>query len=234
MTLADLTTYALEKYDITEEHKWNNFPGFSVLCHPVSKKWLALLIRKQDGTTGATIEKCDLRCGRVFLKRPKYDFLTEPTREKGDDWLGINFDEHTDSKIVLALFDFAYQQNTPSINSGYTLTLDSQQPDNQKVFTDTPINFANRQPQPSNNANAVPHKIREMQQLYEYDTWGSWENRNRNFYKQGKFMENYEDNVPYVIDSRRYYPTYHDLNVTELRAYFSWRTKIRKGIFEKN
>ena len=56
MTLADLTTYAAEKYNITEEHKWNDFPGFSVLCHPVSKKWLALLIRKQDSETGTTIE----------------------------------------------------------------------------------------------------------------------------------------------------------------------------------
>ncbi|MBQ2098740.1 MAG: hypothetical protein II480_11220, partial [Bacteroidales bacterium] len=80
MELADLTTYALEKYNIPEEHKWNDFPGFSVLCHPVTKKWLALLMRQWDTETGTEIQKCDLRCGRKFLTQFRYPFITEPTR----------------------------------------------------------------------------------------------------------------------------------------------------------
>ena len=233
MELADLTTYALEKYNIPEEHKWNDFPGFSVLCHPVTKKWLALLMRQWDTETGTEIQKCDLRCGRKFLTQFHYPFITEPTREKGNDWLGIDFDSKTNRQIVTALFDYAYQQNTPTINSGYTFTLDSQQTDNQKVFTDTPINFANRPPQPSNNANAVPHKIREMQQLYEYNTITNFDqNKRHNFYRQGKFMEDYTDEVSWTTGFTHYFPTYHDMNVKELREYFAWRTKYRKGIVE--
>ena len=228
MTLADLTTYAAEKYNITEEHKWNDFPGFSVLCHPVSKKWLALLIRKQDSETGTTIEKCDLRCGRVFLKRQKYDFLTEPTREKGDDWLGINFDEHTDSKIVLALFDFAYQNMTTIAPPPSAIAV-PKQTDNAKVYTDTPIDLSRRPPRTSQPMD--PPKIQQMQRLYEYGFMDNYDKTKcENFYRQGKFMEDYEDDVNWQTKFSHYFPTYHDMNTTQLREYFTWRTRFRKGI----
>ena len=111
--------------------------------------------------------------------------------------------------------------------------MDTQHPDNQKVFTDTPINFTNRPPQPSNNANTVPHKIREMQQLYEYNTITNFDqNKRQNFYRQGKFMEDYTDEVTWTTGFTHYFPTYHDMNVKELREYFAWRTKYRKGIVE--
>ena len=228
MTLADLTTYALEKYSIPEEHKWEKFPGFSVLCHPVSKKWLALLIRKQDGTTGKTVEKCDLRCGRVFLKNQKYDFLTEPTREKGDDWLGIDFDERTDSKIVLALFDFAYQNMTTIAHEPSAIVF-PKQTDNTKVYTDTPIDFSRRPPRTSQPMD--PPKIQQMQRLYEYGFMDDYyKNKCENFYRQGKFMEDYEDDVDWQTKFSHYFPTYHDMNTTQLREYFTWRTRFRKGI----
>ena len=52
MELSDLTAYAAEKYRIQEQHKWTEFPGFSVLCHPQTGKWVALLIwaAVPDGT----------------------------------------------------------------------------------------------------------------------------------------------------------------------------------------
>ena len=53
MTIADLTAYASSKYHIEEEHKWNDFPGFSVLVNPFTGKWAALLMRKWDQNTGS-------------------------------------------------------------------------------------------------------------------------------------------------------------------------------------
>lgn len=76
----------------------------------------------------------------------------------------------------------------------------------------------------------IPPKIRQMRRLYEYGD-GSWTNKCRNFYRQGRFMEYYEDDQPWNGTFRHYFTTYHDLNLPQLRGYFTWRTGVRKGKF---
>ena len=44
-------------------------------------------------------------------------------------------------------------------------------------------------------------------------------------------MEDYEDDAPWNGEFRRYFTTYHDLNLRQLRGYFTWRTRLRKGDF---
>ena len=79
----------------------------------------------------------------------------------------------------------------------------------------------------------VPKKISEMMALYKYDDY-SWNYKARNFYKQAKFMEDYEDDYQGEVgEISGYYTTYHDLNEKQLRAYFTWRSEIRKGIYNK-
>lgn len=78
------------------------------------------------------------------------------------------------------------------------------------------------------NDPSVPAKIREMLAMYEYGD-GSFKQKCLNFYRQGKFMEDYEDDFPWEGEFRRYFPTYHDLNIPQLRGYFTWRTHLRKG-----
>ena len=53
------------------------------------------------------------------------------------------------------------------------------------------------------------------------------------FIKQGKLLAAYEDD--YVYDRRvtHYFPTYQSLTNPELRGYFSWRTKLRRGNLQK-
>ena len=53
------------------------------------------------------------------------------------------------------------------------------------------------------------------------------------FIKQGKLLASYEDD--YVYDRRvtHYFPTYQSLTNPELRGYFSWRTKLRRGNLQK-
>lgn len=74
----------------------------------------------------------------------------------------------------------------------------------------------------------VPSKLKKARAM-EQNT--GWESRRDIFFKQAKFLATYEDNYEYHGDPVRYYPTYQSLNNEELRGYFSWRTKIRKGIF---
>ncbi len=110
--------------------------------------------------------------------------------------------------------------------SGYTLILGSQLPPAAPVYQDTPISPAGTLSGPDDPA--VPARIREMLALYDYGD-GSNAQRVLNFYRQGKFMEHYEDDAPWEGEFKRYFPTYHDLNIRQLRGYFTWRTQYRKG-----
>ena len=85
-----------------------------------------------------------------------------------------------------------------------------------------------RQDEHSAGAEPVPAKIAEMKAIYFNFSYASrssaWF-----FYQQGKFMEDYEDCVFYDRPFKRYYPTYNDLSVRQLRGYFGWRTRFREG-----
>lgn len=78
----------------------------------------------------------------------------------------------------------------------------------------------------------IPCKIQSMLALYEFGD-GSFRQKCRNFVRQGKYMEDYEDNVPWYGNLMVCFPVYHDLNIRQLRGYFTWRTQIRKGCFTK-
>ncbi|MBP3878480.1 MAG: TerB N-terminal domain-containing protein, partial [Lachnospiraceae bacterium] len=72
----------------------------------------------------------------------------------------------------------------------------------------------------------------KLRRLYEYGRESS-EARARNFYRQAVFMEDYEDDYPWSGgDFVRYFPTYHDLTLKQLRGYFTWRTGVRRGTFK--
>lgn len=51
----------------------------------------------------------------------------------------------------------------------------------------------------------------------------------KNFYEQGQFAADYEDDYLFRGTVRRYYPTYSALTNNELRGYFGFRTRLRAG-----
>ena len=53
------------------------------------------------------------------------------------------------------------------------------------------------------------------------------------FIKQGKLLAGYEDDYVYDRLVTHYFPTYQSLTNPELRGYFSWRTKLRRGNLQK-
>ena len=353
MDLAGLTAYAREKYHISEQHKWADFPGFSVLADPATGKWAALLMRQWDSEAGEQIERCDIKCGRSCLEEYRVPWLSGPFRMHGQKWVGIRFDEGTDSEIVCGLLDRALGNQdglsgksvgrTPEKSertdnkgagralgnkdglsgespgkessgmersgSGYLYVLgrdfepwkkrlsqsgtsraDSREntaaanivsgadglqggapvreESSTPFYVETPLPEAGTSPAysdkkyyqdsliPGFNGNGLParedeilstkppgskpvrddeilpEKIRGMKRLYKYGD-GTFRERSMNFYIQGKYMEDYEDDVPWHGNFRRYFPTYHDLRNDQLRGYFTWRTDIRRGIFKK-
>ena len=318
MELSDLTAYAKEKYHIEEQHKWKDFPGFSVLCHPDTGKWVALLMRQWDTDTGTEIQRCDLKCGAQSLSEYRRPYLSAPVRMKGKKWIGIAFGDATEPDVVCRLFDRAVASGD---QRGYTVVLrdlmpqkaaDGQRADDpafsevrippksaasagaaqspalagteqkpasagpvqppvlaelvqsasvpaepqQMTWQDVSLPFAGEErrnrlfagqggrhlpyageegrrrlfAEHSRAEEKIPERIRQMRRLYDYGRTSS-EARAKNFYRQAKYMEDYEDDAPWKGSIVCYFPTYHDLTTRQLRGYFAWRTDVRKGIF---
>ena len=225
MNLSELTAYAAGKYRMKEQHKWSDFPGFSVLSNPCTGKWVALLMRQWDSESGREIQRCDLKCGQQVLYEQPASFLSKPYRMKGPKWIGVAFEDTTNAEVIYHLFDQAVRSDAAQ---GYTVVLHNPATQGTVVYADTPL-------APSDKAfpaigENIPPKIYEMRKLYVCKDW-SFPEKCENFYRQGKFMEDYEDDAPWSGEFKRYFPTYHDLNVRQLRGYFTWRTQVRKGTF---
>lgn len=62
---------------------------------------------------------------------------------------------------------------------------------------------------------------------------GSWQSRETVFLKQARLLADYEDNHPFQGTVTHYYPTYQSLTDQELRGYFTWRTRLRRGSLEQ-
>lgn len=78
----------------------------------------------------------------------------------------------------------------------------------------------------------LPSLLRTARSL-ENSPNNAWQSRESIFLKQAKLLVNYEDDYAFEGSVVRYYPTYQALTDQELRGYFSWRTKLRKGNVQK-
>ena len=225
MELSELTAYAEEKFHMQEQHNWSDFPGFSVLADPNTGKWVALLMRQWDYNTGTEIQRCDIKCGQRSLTEISASYLTLPFRMKGKKWVGVKFEKDTEPEVVFRLFDRAVYSGK---EQGYTLVLEEAPVREKVIYQDTPLpaidaGISITEPE-------VPDRIREMRKLYDYKD-SSFRGKCMNFFRQGKFMEDYEDNAPWTGEYRRYFTVYHDLYTRQLRGYFTWRAGVRKGKF---
>ena len=77
-------------------------------------------------------------------------------------------------------------------------------------------------------AERVPQVIRAARSLGN-GTYQNWQSRETVFMKQGKLLAGYEDDYEYDGSVQCYYPTYQSLTDRQLRGYFSWRTRLRRG-----
>lgn len=78
----------------------------------------------------------------------------------------------------------------------------------------------------------LPSLLRTARSLAS-GTGTAWQSRESVFLKQAKLLAAYEDDYTFQGTVVRYYPTYQSLTDQELRGYFSWRTKLRKGDMQK-
>ena len=117
-------------------------------------------------------------------------------------------------------------QNKEKDREQHTIVLEPVPAAGEKVYHETALPFAGSTYRPQKEV--LPERLRQMRRLYEYGR-ESMESKARNFLRQGKFMEDYEDDAPWEGDFVCFFPTYHDLTTKQLRGYFSWRTRVRRG-----
>lgn len=87
------------------------------------------------------------------------------------------------------------------------------------------------QPRPSKPRERLPAALMAARSLES--GLGVRDSRSGLFLKQAKLLEFYTDDYPFDREVVCYYPTYQSLSDSELRGYFSWRTKLRAGVLEK-
>lgn len=230
MNLQDLTEYAASQHGIREECRWPDRPGLSVLCHPRTEKWLAVLIRQWNEAAGEMREICELRADPKILNAPHPAWIRRPVRMNGSNWIAIVMTGQTDAAQVFRLLDQAVQ----TMDAGYTFSLAGpactsssfQYRETPLVFADTPVSAGTASPGPA--AESIPARLIRMMDLYDYQDRQPG-HRARNFLRQARFMADFRDSQPWDGHVRSMFPVYHDLNLRLLRGYFTWRTAVRQG-----
>lgn len=92
-----------------------------------------------------------------------------------------------------------------------------------RVYHDEPILFAAPRME-----RYTPREIRQMRLLARSGGADA-----RIFYEQARLMESFEDDFEYRGEFSQYFPTYQTMTDAQLRGYFSWRARVRRGDVER-
>ena len=223
-----LFKYVYAKYGLKFEPIIPGSAETYVLMSPVDSGYFAMLSRiKINGEIRAVL---DLKCGDFAGTIRDLPGFTDPVRIKDTAWVGSVLGNN-DSSVKKAL-DYAFKlaMNGKQVNVAQDQYFYIPPDDAEEQYTAQPIKpRKNLQKQADPDIRA---KIRQMLKLYDYSLLPQ-KGRAKNFYVQARFMADYEDNYAEYFAFKRFYPTYHDMNIGQLRSYFTWRSKLRKGDYQK-
>lgn len=207
-------------------------------------------------TPGRIYDVIDLRCREEDISSylGKRGFLPAYHMSK-KDWITILLDGSADLEKIIELLDISFEitrdhkdlSSSSDYNKSFDISNDSKY--NRSFYADKnydyniskdieipakvtftgtykdqPLSFGGRR----HADESLPPKIAQMKELYNVlDSKPGADGYY--FYKQGKFMEDYEE--PYDFRGRftRYFPTYHVMNNDQLQGYFDFRRRFRNG-----
>lgn len=98
----------------------------------------------------------------------------------------------------------------------------------QKLYAAEPIKPKAPRPAPP----PLPEPLARLRAMQQDET-SSYETTAQLFVRQGRALEDYEDDAVYDLPVLHYYPTYRVLTDPELRGYFGWRTRLRHHDLER-
>ncbi|WNW28808.1 TerB N-terminal domain-containing protein [Lactobacillus johnsonii] len=245
MNTDELLSYAIRHFGKNSISEVNDNPNLVVFSSPITKNWFALLnldpknksLNINVGDFAATIKDLPGFSASSLIKEAKWVEVS----------LGLS--NQRIKKALEYAFKIALMSNKRPNPEKLIYIPDTIQNDEESVYHEQKLNFKNwkrssnilrketKSKEEKINLNfedtqLVPKEIKKMIESYQYSLPGSIR-REQNFYLQGKLMASYEDHYEGKQSFLRYYPTYHDLTVGQARTYFTWRTKIRRNIYEK-
>lgn len=231
-----LFKYVYAKYGLKFEPIVANNTDTYVLISPRDGSYFAMLsrlqINKPEQQSSTAI--LDLKCGDFAATIRDIPGFTNPMRIKGEDWVGAVLNRNHYTEVIKKALDYAFKlaMNGKEVNIAndqyFYIPSDQTTTQYQAQAIKPRRTFVPHQKEQA----LVPDKLKQMLKLYDYSILPS-QGRYKNFYIQGKFMAEYEDSYPKSFAFKRFYPTYHDMTVGQLRNYFTWRTKLRKGEYHR-
>ena len=73
----------------------------------------------------------------------------------------------------------------------------------------------------------APQKLQQLMEKINAEPWGII--RSKSFYKQAVMMADFEDSADEIVSFQCYFPVYKEMNVRQLRSYFTLRKLWRRG-----
>ncbi|WP_406842488.1 TerB N-terminal domain-containing protein [Lactobacillus helveticus] len=226
-----LFKYVYAKYGLKFEPIVSGSTDTYVLMSPLDSSYFAMLSRIKDKGNDNSDAVLDLKCGEFASTIRDLPGFMDPVRITSENWVGIALKHNYNDQAIKKALDYAFKlamndQGTNVTKSQYFYIPGEK---TEEKYQAQPI----KQRLPRRQVNdEIPDKIRQMRELYDYSILPST-GRQKNFYIQGQFMDDYEDKYKKYFSFKRFFPTYHDMNVGQLRSYFTWRTKIRKGKYHR-
>ena len=166
----------------------------------------------------------------VFCALKKFFKKNEKTNKKTTEYLNSNFEvKNSNNKI-------SYSQ--PKINYNFDLNKEKSKI-NYEYKERTKINFdLNRENKSNYSFNNDRDKINMIRQMLNLSIGNSFnlsldEKRNKLFYLQATFMEDFNDNYDVNVPCVMRKPYFSDMEINQIRSYFSFRTLVRNKKYVK-
>lgn len=236
MQLEELEDFLWRKYSLKFQPIIGGNKKIFTLQAPGNTNFFAFLsrfVRQSDNYPRSSLEHIltlDINCGDFANTIRDLPGFCDPFRVTGEQWVGLWLDQVDGLEVKKAL-DYAYKlavnQDQLNVNDQYLVL---------PVQENASIKYKSQKIPPRKNIKIQEQKvdpiIKKMRESYDYSLFPA-QGRAKNFYNQAKIAADYEDNYEDFYPFKRYFPTYHDMTLAQLRTYFTWRNKVRKGTFEK-
>lgn len=231
MNFNDLSKFVFRKYGLKFSPAVPGSTELFLLKSPVDGSYFAMMSRiKQGDHYLATL---DLRCGSFSDMIRDLPGFSTPFRLKSNDWVGVWLDRvHRDA--IENAFDYAFKlamngEESKAIDQQPFIYVPGEQADEKyQAQAIKPRHQILKKRQQAD----IPAAIQKMRASYDYSILPA-KGKAKNFYHQAQLMKNYQDNYHNFVAFKRYYPSFHDMTVPQLRTYFTWRTQIKAGKYEK-
>ncbi len=236
MNFNQLSKYVWQKYGLKFTPLIPGSTTSYILKTPLASGYFAMMSRIPKANLGlagsGNLPVLDLKCGNFSVMIKDLPGFTGAYRLDDPQWVGTILTGRRNEKNIKNALDYAFKlamngSKRPLMDKQYIVLPGQKEESKYQAQKIKPRSEVKKKENP-----AEPALIRKMRASYDYSVLPR-KGRSKNFYHQGQIAANYKDNFANTAAFARFYPTYHDMSLSQLRTYFTWRTKLRAGHYER-